>query len=60
MAYRIEYSPEMEDYTHGLTIRQRSIALDAAEKQLKHQPALETPNRKPMRPNSVAPWEATR
>jgi mRNA-degrading endonuclease RelE of RelBE toxin-antitoxin system len=57
VAYRIEYSPEVEDHFHALTIRQRSIVLDAVEKQLKHQPALEPRNRKPMRLNPVAPWE---
>lgn len=30
---------------------------DAVEKQLVHQPTLETRNRKPMRPNPLAPWE---
>jgi mRNA-degrading endonuclease RelE of RelBE toxin-antitoxin system len=57
VAYRIEFSPEVEHHFHAITIRQRSIVLDAVEKQLKHQPALETRNRKPMRPNPVAPWE---
>ena len=27
------------------------------DKQLVHQPTVETRNRKPMRPNPVAPWE---
>jgi len=31
--------------------------LDSVDEQLRHQPALETKNRKPMRPNPVAPWE---
>jgi len=31
--------------------------LDAVDDQLIHQPAVETRNRKPMRPNPVAPWE---
>jgi mRNA-degrading endonuclease RelE of RelBE toxin-antitoxin system len=31
--------------------------LDAVDEQLRHQPGLETKNRKPMRPNPVAPWE---
>ena len=29
----------------------------AVDKQLVHEPAVETRNRKPMRPNPVAPWE---
>jgi mRNA-degrading endonuclease RelE of RelBE toxin-antitoxin system len=31
--------------------------LDAADRQLLNQPYVETRNRKPMRPNPVAPWE---
>jgi len=31
--------------------------LDSVEEQLEHQPTVETRNRKPMRPNPVAPWE---
>lgn len=57
MPYRIEYSPEAEDHLRALTARERSIALDAVEEQLAHEPHVETKNRKPMRPNSVAPWE---
>lgn len=34
----------------------RSV-LDAVDEQLQHQPNVETRNRKPMRPNPVAPWE---
>ena len=31
--------------------------LDAVDRQLVHRPKTETRNRKPMRPNPVAPWE---
>lgn len=31
--------------------------LDAIEVQLTHEPLVETRNRKPLRPNPVAPWE---
>ena len=40
-----------------LTARQQRVVLDAVEEQLTHQPTTETKNRKPMRPNPVAPWE---
>ncbi len=40
-----------------LTARQQTIVLDTVEEQLAHQPTLETRNRKPMRPNPLAPWE---
>jgi hypothetical protein len=38
-------------------MRQQSTILDGVEKQLIHQPTVETRSRKPMRPNPVAPWE---
>lgn len=31
--------------------------LDAVDEQLAYQPIVETKNRKPMRPNPLAPWE---
>jgi hypothetical protein len=33
------------------------MVLGAVEKQLEFQPDIETRNRKPMRPNPLAPWE---
>lgn len=33
------------------------MVLDAVDDQLIHQPTVETRNRKPMRPNPLAPWE---
>jgi hypothetical protein len=33
------------------------MVFDAVDEQLVHQPAIETRNRKPMRPNPLAPWE---
>lgn len=57
MAYEIQYSPDAEGHLRGLTARQRSTVLDSVEEQLGHQPLTETRNRKPMRPNPVAPWE---
>ena len=57
MPYRVEYSPDAEDHLRALTARQQAIVLDAVDKQLAHEPTVETKNRKPMRPNPVAPWE---
>lgn len=31
--------------------------MDAVDEQLPHEPTVETRNRKPMRPNPLAPWE---
>jgi hypothetical protein len=40
-----------------LTARQRTLVFDTVDRQLAHQPLIETRNRKPMRPNPLAPWE---
>jgi mRNA-degrading endonuclease RelE of RelBE toxin-antitoxin system len=40
-----------------LTVRQQRTVLDSVDRQLLHQAEVETRNRKPMRPNPVAPWE---
>jgi mRNA-degrading endonuclease RelE of RelBE toxin-antitoxin system len=57
LAYRIEYSPATDDHLRALTARQRAVVFDAVDEQLAHQPGIETRNRKPMRPNPMAPWE---
>ena len=57
MKFEIEYSPDAEDHFCALTARQRTTVLDEIDGQLQHQPDVETRNRKPMRPNPVAPWE---
>jgi mRNA-degrading endonuclease RelE of RelBE toxin-antitoxin system len=57
MTYRIAYSPESEGHLRALTARDRTIVLDAVDEQLAHQPTTETRNRKPLRPNPLAPWE---
>jgi hypothetical protein len=33
------------------------LVFDNVDRQLTHQPLVETRNRKPMRPNPLAPWE---
>ena len=57
LRYRIEYSPDAEDHLRTLTARQQRIVLDGVDRLLSHQPTVETRNRKPMRPNPLAPWE---
>ncbi|MBY0526266.1 MAG: type II toxin-antitoxin system RelE/ParE family toxin [Gemmataceae bacterium] len=57
MAYRIEYSPATDEHLRALTARQRALIFDALDEQLAQQPGIETRNRKPMRPNPLAPWE---
>ena len=57
LRYRIAYSPDAEDHLRALTAREQKAVLDGVDRQLAHQPSSETRNRKPMRPNPVAPWE---
>lgn len=57
MAFRIEYDPAAERHFAALTARQVSTILDTVPRQLSHQPTVVTRNRKPLRPNPLAPWE---
>ena len=57
MAYRIEYSPACLEHLRRLPAGEQAAVLDAIDRQLAHQPMVETRNRKPMRPNPLAPWE---
>jgi mRNA-degrading endonuclease RelE of RelBE toxin-antitoxin system len=57
VVYRVEYSPDAEEHLRKLTRREQVIVLDAVDQRLTGQPTVETKNRKPMRPNPVAPWE---
>jgi mRNA-degrading endonuclease RelE of RelBE toxin-antitoxin system len=55
--YRIEFAECVKDHLMALTVRQRTTALNAIERQLSFEPLKETRNRKPLRPNPIAPWE---
>lgn len=57
MAYRIRFAESAEEHFAQLTARQQAIVLDAAKVQLRYEPLRETRNRKPLRPNPLAPWE---
>ena len=57
MAYTLEFAESIKAQLEGLTAHQRAIIFDAIEKQLVHEPLVETRNRKPLRPNPVAPWQ---
>jgi len=48
---------EVRDHIKFLTAAESSTLLDAIGKQLAHEPLVETRNRKPLRPNPLAPWE---
>src|SRR5437016_11411299 len=55
--YRIEYSKDAAAHLDALTAGQRALVLNAIGAQLRHQPRVETRNRKLMRPNIFAQWE---
>jgi len=55
--YTVEVAESVEDHFRALTARDRARVLAAIGRQLLHEPLKETRNRKPLRPNPVAPWE---
>ena len=57
MPYQIEFAKAVKTHLDVLTAGQRSTVLRAIEEQLTNEPSTETRNRKPLRPNPVAPWE---
>jgi mRNA-degrading endonuclease RelE of RelBE toxin-antitoxin system len=57
MAYRAEFAESVKEQLRELTARQRTAVFEGIEGQLAHQPLVETRNRKPLRPNPIAPWE---
>jgi len=57
MAYTIEFAQSVREQLRALSARQRATVLEAIEKQLPYQPLVETKQRKPLRPNPIAPWE---
>jgi mRNA-degrading endonuclease RelE of RelBE toxin-antitoxin system len=57
LSFEIEFAPEVEEHLQALTARQRTIVFDAIDNQLIYEPMVETRNKKPMRPNALAPWE---
>jgi mRNA-degrading endonuclease RelE of RelBE toxin-antitoxin system len=57
MPFRIEYDPATEDHLAAFTAREAVIVLVTVSRQLIHQPTVVTRNRKPLRPNPLAPWE---
>jgi len=57
MAYAIDFAESVKAQLRELAAHQRSTLLDSIERHLGHQPLVETRNRKPLRPNPIAPWE---
>ena len=57
MPYTVEFAQSVERHLRVLTARERKTVLDAIGRQLLHEPLKETRQRKPLRPNPIAPWE---
>jgi mRNA-degrading endonuclease RelE of RelBE toxin-antitoxin system len=57
VTYQIEYTDAAIEHLKTLTKRQQITVLDTVDEQLKYEPLVETRNRKPMQPNSLATWE---
>ena len=57
MAYTIEFAESVKAQLQSLTAAERAKIFDSIERHLTHEPFIETKNRKPLRPNPVAPWE---
>jgi mRNA-degrading endonuclease RelE of RelBE toxin-antitoxin system len=56
-AYEIVYAPEVQDHLSRFSKRDQTMILDTVPRQLAHQPAVTTRNRKPLDANPIAPWE---
>lgn len=57
MVYSIEFAESVKEKLRALSARQRVLVIEAIEKQLTYEPLKEARNRKPLRPNPIAPWE---
>ena len=57
MPYQVAFAESVKAHLEALTAGQRATVLAAVETQLTNEPLTETRNRKPLRPNPVAPWE---
>ena len=55
--FTIEFAESVAGQLLALTRGERVRVLDAVARQLAGDPLLEARNRKPLRPNPVAPWE---
>ena len=55
--FTIEFAESVSGQLLALARAERVRVLDAVEQQLGYEPLRETRNRKPLRPNPVAPWE---
>jgi mRNA-degrading endonuclease RelE of RelBE toxin-antitoxin system len=57
VAYGIRLTSSAKHHLQKLSVGERALIVGRIEKQLSHEPMVETRNRKRLRPNPVAPWE---
>jgi mRNA-degrading endonuclease RelE of RelBE toxin-antitoxin system len=55
--FTIRFADVVAQHLDHLKAEARATVLDAIERQLTHEPLVETRHRKPLRPNPLAPWE---
>ena len=55
--YEIEFTPEAVEDLKALRKFEQEEVVEGIESQLRHDPTVETRNRKKLRPNNVAAWE---
>jgi len=57
VAYEVRFAGSVKEQMRDLPAHDRALVLDAIDAQLVHEPLVERTNRKPLRPNPIAPWE---
>ena len=57
MTYELTFAASVAGQLDFLTAAERRRVLAAIERRLTRDPLVETRNRKPLRPNPLAPWE---
>jgi mRNA-degrading endonuclease RelE of RelBE toxin-antitoxin system len=57
MRHEIRYVPAALEHLRFLRKHEQIRVLHEVETDLRHQPEVATRNRKPLRPNPIAPWE---
>jgi mRNA-degrading endonuclease RelE of RelBE toxin-antitoxin system len=55
--YEIVLSPEAREHLKELKKHEPVAVVEAMKHDLSYEPLVETRNRKPLRPNPIAPWE---
>ncbi len=57
MPYQIRFVESAKRQLRAFAGSERTLIVTSVEDQLRHEPLVETRNRKELRPNPIAPWE---